>query len=82
MDKFVYFDFIKISGTWLHVRCELTLFAINLELGVVAHWKEWEIIEREYAIQYAKKHNVQVSVAKKSIYIKDRNLWHLSHEVF
>ncbi|OIW00274.1 hypothetical protein TanjilG_27525 [Lupinus angustifolius] len=35
---------------------------------------------REDAIEYAKKHNVPVPVTKKSIYSRDRNLWHLSHE--
>ncbi|KVH98984.1 Argininosuccinate synthase [Cynara cardunculus var. scolymus] len=41
---------------------------------------EWDITGREDAIEYAKKHNVPVPVTKKSIYSRDRNLWHLSHE--
>ncbi|XAR67907.1 Argininosuccinate synthase [Bertholletia excelsa] len=62
------------------VRFELTFFALNPELNVVAPWREWEITGREDAIEYAKKHNVPVPVTKKSIYSRDRNLWHLSHE--
>ncbi|KAG1331325.1 putative Argininosuccinate synthase, chloroplastic [Cocos nucifera] len=62
------------------VRFELTFFALNPELKVVAPWREWEITGREDAIEYAKKHNVPVPVSKKSIYSRDRNLWHLSHE--
>ncbi|KAF5957325.1 hypothetical protein HYC85_004550 [Camellia sinensis] len=62
------------------VRFELTFFALNPELNVVAPWREWEIRGREDAIEYAKKHNVPVPVTKKSIYSRDRNLWHLSHE--
>ncbi|GFQ01539.1 argininosuccinate synthase chloroplastic [Phtheirospermum japonicum] len=62
------------------VRFELTFFALNPELSVVAPWREWEITGREDAIEYAKKHNVPVPVTKKSIYSRDRNLWHLSHE--
>lgn len=62
------------------VRFELTFFALNPELTVVAPWREWEITGREDAIEYAKKHNVPVPVTKKSIYSRDRNLWHLSHE--
>lgn len=62
------------------VRFELTFFALNPELQVVAPWREWDITGREDAIEYAKKHNVSVSVSKKSIYSRDRNLWHLSHE--
>ncbi|KAJ0104968.1 hypothetical protein Patl1_18300 [Pistacia atlantica] len=63
-----------------HVRFELTFFALNPELNVVAPWREWDIQGREDAIEYAKKHNVPVPVTKKSIYSRDRNLWHLSHE--
>ena len=65
----------------LQVRFELTFFALNPELNVVAPWREWDITGREDAIEYAKKHNVPVPVTKKSIYSRDRNLWHLSHEV-
>ncbi|KAK6928135.1 Argininosuccinate synthase [Dillenia turbinata] len=62
------------------VRFELTFFALNPEINVVAPWREWDIRGREDAIEYAKKHNVPVPVTKKSIYSRDRNLWHLSHE--
>ncbi|KAJ8464319.1 hypothetical protein OPV22_026871 [Ensete ventricosum] len=62
------------------VRFELTFFALNPELKVVAPWREWDITGREDAVEYAKKHNIPVPVTKKSIYSRDRNLWHLSHE--
>ncbi|KAF3779638.1 Argininosuccinate synthase [Nymphaea thermarum] len=62
------------------VRFELTFFALNPKLNVVAPWREWDIRGREDAIEYAKKHNIPVPVTKKSIYSRDRNLWHLSHE--
>jgi argininosuccinate synthase len=62
------------------VRFELTFFALNPKLNIVAPWREWDITGREDAIEYAKKHNVPVPVTKKSIYSRDRNLWHLSHE--
>jgi hypothetical protein len=67
---------------FLQVRFELTFYALNPELKVVAPWREWDITGREDAIEYAKKHNVPVPVSKKSIYSRDRNLWHLSHEVY
>ncbi|GMN58723.1 hypothetical protein TIFTF001_027807 [Ficus carica] len=63
-----------------HVRFELRFFALDPKLNVVAPWWEWDIIGREDAIEYAKKHNVPVPVTKKSIYSRDGNLWHLSHE--
>ncbi|BBN15239.1 argininosuccinate synthase [Marchantia polymorpha subsp. ruderalis] len=62
------------------VRFELTFFALDPTLNIVAPWREWDIKGREDAIDYAKKHNVPVPVTKKSIYSRDRNLWHLSHE--
>eukprot|EP00245_Coleochaete_scutata_P006758 TRINITY_DN21536_c0_g1_i1.p1 TRINITY_DN21536_c0_g1~~TRINITY_DN21536_c0_g1_i1.p1 ORF type:complete len:491 (+),score=115.07 TRINITY_DN21536_c0_g1_i1:91-1563(+) len=62
------------------VRFELTFFALNPSLKVVAPWREWDIKGREDAIDYAKKHNVPIPVTKKSIYSRDRNLWHISHE--
>ncbi|XP_078154908.1 argininosuccinate synthase, chloroplastic-like isoform X1 [Carex rostrata] len=62
------------------VRFELTFFALNPDLKVVAPWREWDITGREDAIEYAKKYDIPVPVTKKSIYSRDRNLWHLSHE--
>lgn len=63
------------------MRFELTFFALNPDLKVVAPWREWDITGREDAIEYAKKYDIPVPVTKKSIYSRDRNLWHLSHEV-
>jgi argininosuccinate synthase len=62
------------------VRFELTYKALNPRLRVVAPWREWEIRSREDALAYARAHNVPVAQTEKSIYSRDRNLWHLSHE--
>eukprot|EP00850_Spirogloea_muscicola_P010669 SM000063S20059 [mRNA] locus=s63:539726:543417:- [translate_table: standard] len=62
------------------VRFELTFFALDPKLHVVAPWREWDIKGREDAIAYAEKHNVPITATKKSIYSRDRNLWHISHE--
>jgi len=62
------------------VRFELTYTALDPRLRVVAPWREWEIRSREDAIHYAKEHHVPVAATMKSIYSRDRNLWHLSHE--
>lgn len=62
------------------VRFELTYKALNPTLKVIAPWREWEIRSREDALAYARKHNVPVTHTEKSIYSRDRNLWHLSHE--
>jgi argininosuccinate synthase len=62
------------------VRFELTYKALAPHLPVIAPWREWSIVSREDAIDYATKHNVPVDVTKTKIYSRDRNLWHISHE--
>ncbi len=62
------------------VRFELTYKALAPHLQVIAPWREWDIVSREDALEYAAKHNVPVSATAKKIYSRDRNLWHISHE--
>jgi argininosuccinate synthase len=62
------------------VRFELTYTALNPRLKVIAPWREWHIRSREDALAYAREHNVPVSATLKSIYSRDSNMWHLSHE--
>ena len=63
-----------------HVRFELTFKALNPKLTVVAPWREWSIRSREDALEYAAAHSVPVVQSRRSIYSRDRNIWHLSHE--
>ncbi|MBI5669700.1 MAG: argininosuccinate synthase [Chloroflexi bacterium] len=62
------------------VRFELTVMALNPKLKIIAPWREWEIRSREDALAYAAEFNVPVTATEKSIYSRDRNLFHLSHE--
>jgi argininosuccinate synthase len=62
------------------VRFELTYKALDPRLKVIAPWREWDIRSREDALNYAAEHNVPVAATEKSIYSRDRNIWHLSHE--
>ena len=62
------------------VRFELTFTALNPHLKIIAPWREWHIKSREDALAYAAAHTVPVTATLKSIYSRDRNLWHLSHE--
>jgi argininosuccinate synthase len=62
------------------VRFELTYMALDPRLKVISPWREWDIRSREDAIEYAEAHNVPVTATLKSIYSRDSNLWHLSHE--
>ncbi len=62
------------------VRFELTYKALNPRLKVIAPWREWDIRSREDALAYAAAHDVPVATTERSIYSRDRNIWHLSHE--
>lgn len=62
------------------VRFELSFKALNPKLTIIAPWREWDIRSREDALEYAAAHNIPVSQSRKSIYSRDRNIWHMSHE--
>src|SRR5436309_12568132 len=62
------------------VRFELTYKALAPHLPVIAPWREWDIVSREDAIEYAAKHNVPIAQTTTKIYSRDRNIWHISHE--
>ena len=62
------------------VRFELTYKALAPQLTVIAPWREWSIVSREDAIDYARAHNVPIAQSTTKIYSRDRNLWHISHE--
>jgi argininosuccinate synthase len=62
------------------VRFELTVKALAPWLKIIAPWREWDIQSREDALEYAAAHDIPVSSSTKSIYSRDRNIWHMSHE--
>jgi argininosuccinate synthase len=62
------------------VRFELAAKALAPDLKIIAPWREWNIVSREQAIDYARSHNIPVEQTTKNIYSRDRNIWHLSHE--
>jgi argininosuccinate synthase len=62
------------------VRFELAYQALAPELAIIAPWREWSIVSREDAIDYATEKGIPIPVTKKDPYSRDRNLWHLSHE--
>lgn len=62
------------------VRFELTVKALNPFLDVIAPWREWEIRSRQDALAYADAHGIPVRQSSGSIYSRDRNIWHMSHE--
>src|SRR5215469_4353772 len=62
------------------VRFELTYKALAPHLPVIAPWREWKIVSREDAIEYARQHKIPISATTTKIYSRDRNIWHISHE--
>ncbi len=66
------------------VRFELTYFALNPKIKVIAPWKDPEFLEqftgRNDLINYAKEHGIPVSATKSKPYSEDDNLMHISHE--
>ena len=63
------------------VRFEVGVMALNPALKVIAPWREWDIKSREDALAYMDAHGIDFPVKKNpSLYSRDQNLWHLSHE--
>ena len=62
------------------VRFEVSVMALAPDLQNVAPLREWEFRSREEEIAYAEKHNIPVSVTKKSPYSIDENIWGTSVE--
>jgi argininosuccinate synthase len=62
------------------VRFEVTYMAFAPHMQAIVPWREWNIRSREDALDYAAEHNVPVTATLKSIYSRDRNIWHISHE--
>ena len=62
------------------VRFELSVWALNPNIEVLAPVREWEFRAREEQVEYAKKHGIPVKVTKEKPYSIDRNLWGVSIE--
>lgn len=62
------------------VRFELTYYALEPNIKVIAPWRMWSFNSREDLINYAKKHNIPVTATKEKPYSMDQNLLHISFE--
>ncbi|MDQ3585899.1 MAG: argininosuccinate synthase [Pyrinomonadaceae bacterium] len=62
------------------VRFELTYYALEPEITVIAPWREWEFKGRSDLIAYAKQHDIPVTATAEKPYSTDRNLMHVSYE--
>jgi argininosuccinate synthase len=62
------------------VRFELTYYALEPDIKVVAPWREWEFKGRSDLIAYAREHNIPITATAEKPYSTDRNLMHISYE--
>jgi argininosuccinate synthase len=62
------------------VRFELTYYALQPDIKVIAPWREWEFKGRMDLIAYAKEHNIPVTATAEKPYSMDANLMHVSYE--
>jgi argininosuccinate synthase len=62
------------------VRFELTYYALEPGIRVIAPWREWEFKSRSDLIAYAQQHEIPITATKEKPYSMDRNLMHISYE--
>ncbi|MCC6849201.1 MAG: argininosuccinate synthase, partial [Deltaproteobacteria bacterium] len=62
------------------VRFELTYYALEPAIRVIAPWRIWDLDSRTAMIAYAEKHRIPVPVTREKPYSSDRNLLHISFE--
>lgn len=62
------------------VRFELSYYAIDPHIRVIAPWREWRLKSRSDLIAYARRYDIAVPTTKARPYSTDRNLFHISFE--
>jgi argininosuccinate synthase len=62
------------------VRFELTAYALDPSIEVIAPWRFWNFTSRTQLMDYAESRGIDVPVTAKKPYSMDRNLLHISYE--
>jgi len=62
------------------VRFELTYYALNPDIKVLAPWRVWPFRSREALIDYASANGIDIPVTREKPYSTDRNVFHISYE--
>ena len=62
------------------VRFELSYFAIDPAIKIIAPWREWDLNSRSALMAFAEKHGIPVPTTADKPYSTDRNLLHISYE--
>jgi argininosuccinate synthase len=62
------------------VRFELTYYALDPRIKVIAPWREWDLTSRTRLLEYAKTYDIPISLTAGKAYSIDKNLLHVSYE--
>ncbi len=62
------------------VRFELTYYALDPDISIIAPWREWDLNSREALLSYAREREIPVPVSAEKPYSVDRNMLHTSYE--
>lgn len=62
------------------VRFEMTYYALNPDIKVIAPWRQWPFKSRQSLIDYASRHRIPVTATKEKPFSTDRNIFHISYE--
>ncbi len=62
------------------VRFELTAYAMEPDIKIIAPWREWDFTGRMDLVKYAQENGIPVTTTAAKPYSMDRNLLHISFE--
>jgi argininosuccinate synthase len=62
------------------IRFELSAYALEPDIKVIAPWREWDLKGRADLVAYAERHGIPVPVTAEKPYSVDANLLHVSYE--
>jgi len=62
------------------VRFELSAYALEPDIEVIAPWREWDLKGRADLVEYARRRGIPVPVSPEKPYSTDANLLHVSYE--
>ncbi len=62
------------------VRFELTFYALNPGIQVIAPWREWKFKSRSDLLKFAEENGIDTGITADKPYSCDRNLLHISYE--
>jgi len=62
------------------VRFELTFYALNPGIQIIAPWREWKFKSRSDLLKFAEENGIDTGITADKPYSCDRNLLHVSYE--